>query len=390
MNLMAVPLAVMLLLALSELMLRRYLRGEEPPWREFAFNLGSGHLAMWFLHGVEIAAYAFVLRYASLHWVADWPLVAAWLLAFVGWDFCFYWMHRLHHKFPLLWAVHVVHHQGEHYNLSLGIRNSWYSSLTDLPFIIGLAVIGVPLPVFIVVSSMHYGIQFYNHNGLLGEFGWLRRFVVTPSYHRIHHAMAPVYRNRNFGGTFVFWDKLFGTYQVHVPGVPLRYGVACGPGRDNPLVANHVPFVRGKAWKAAGGGSGSSAPLQPLLVGVGAIALFLVVIVFIVSGQGGPNMQAWGSFVLIVLATGALGGMAEGRDWAFPGWLVLAIGLWGLAVAGLAGADQGVNLHYILDMTATTILLGHGLLVGAGGYRAVPDEADTALQKSGNGQSRTT
>src|SRR5699024_3092268 len=113
---------------------------------------------------------------------------------------------------PLLWAVHVVHHQGEHFNLSLGIRNSWYSSLSDLPFIIGLAVIGVPLPVFIIVSSMHYGIQFYNHNGLMGEFDWLKRFIVTPSYHRIHHAMAPVYRNRNFAGTFVFWDRLFGTH----------------------------------------------------------------------------------------------------------------------------------------------------------------------------------
>lgn len=359
MNLMAIPLALMLLLCVGELLLRQWRRGEAPPWREFAFNLGSGNLVMWCLRSVEVAAFALVAQYANLHWLDRWSPLAVWTLAFVGWDFCFYWMHRLHHRIPLLWAVHVVHHQGEHFNLSLGVRNSWYSSLTDLPFVIGLAVIGVPVEVFVVVSSIHYGIQFYNHNGVVGDCGVLEKFLVTPAHHKIHHAMAPIYRNRNFGGTFLCWDQLFGTYQPRVAGVALEYGVSVGRGSDNPLVANHAPFLRGR--RAGHCGEGPVPALRGLPVGLGGAALFLVVAAFILGGQGGLNTRAWVGFALIVAASGALGGMAEGRRWAFPAWLGIAAGLCALALVGLTGCTPGANLPYVLGVGASALLLVHAL-----------------------------
>lgn len=94
--------------------------------------------------------------------------MVVWLLA---WDFCFYWMHRLHLNF-LFYGQFGIHHEGEHFNLSLGIRNSWYSSLSNFPFIVGLAVLGLPVEIFVVVSSMHYTVQFYNHNGWVKRSGF--------------------------------------------------------------------------------------------------------------------------------------------------------------------------------------------------------------------------
>ncbi|WP_268602262.1 sterol desaturase family protein, partial [Escherichia coli] len=80
-------------------------------------------------------------------------------------DFGFYWLHRLHHRFRLLWAVHVVHHQGEHFNLSLGVRNSWYSSLTSIPFFLLLALAGVPRPSVksSTPTSLQYARTCYDH-----------------------------------------------------------------------------------------------------------------------------------------------------------------------------------------------------------------------------------
>jgi Fatty acid hydroxylase superfamily len=185
-----------------------------------------------------------VLQHLSLHWVDQWPVAWQWVFAFIGWDFCFYWMHRMHHKLPIFWAVHVVHHQGEHFNLSLGIRNSWYSSLTSFLFVAILAVLGVPLEIFIAVSSFHYSVQFYNHNALVGKSGWLDKIMVTPSNHRVHHGMDPIYVNKNFGGTLLIWDKLFGTYQAERDDVPLRYGVSGSVSSNNPLWANNSPLQK--------------------------------------------------------------------------------------------------------------------------------------------------
>ena len=181
-KMLALSFLIMLAFVLAELLILKWVRKTPVPWKDVIFNLNSGHILMWVFRGVEVAAFALLLRHANLHIVDQWPVAAQWVLAFFAWDLCFYWMHRLHHKIPLLWAVHVVHHQGEHFNLSLGVRNSWYSSLTNFPFIAILAVLGVPLEIFLVVSSLHYTVQFYNHNALVNKSGILDKFMVTPSH----------------------------------------------------------------------------------------------------------------------------------------------------------------------------------------------------------------
>lgn len=138
----------------------------------------------------------------------------------------------------------MVHHEGEHFSLSLGIRNSWYSSLTSFPFFVGMAIIGIPVEVFVATSSIHYIIQFYNHNHFVKKSGWLEYILVTPSHHRVHHGKNDPYIDKNFGGTLVFWDKLFGSYQSELPDTPVEFGVKDPVKSYNPMLINTIPVLQ--------------------------------------------------------------------------------------------------------------------------------------------------
>lgn len=335
MNAMALPLLGMAVCMVAELLFLQARRGGAVPWRDFALNLGSGHILMWLLRGVEIAVYAWVVAHVGRHWANAWPPVVLWGIALLAWDLGFYWMHRLHHTFAALWSVHVVHHEGEHFNLSLGVRNAWLSSLTTLPFTsIPLALIGVPLPVFVAVSTAHYTIQFYNHNSIVGRSGWLERFFVTPAHHRVHHGQNAEYRDRNFGGTFLLWDKLFGTFQQELSDVPVRFGVARPTASTNPLWANVVPLLRYAGLPVPHLADGASAKAVPdVSIGVGAVLLFCVTAYYVHRDGSWP---AWGQavfFVLIFMLTLALGAMSDGRAWGLPCWF--ALGCMGLVLLPL-------------------------------------------------------
>jgi len=141
---LALGTGLMLLMVIIELLILKFYKKEEIPWKDVVFNLNSGHILMWILRGAELAVFYFFLHNYSLNLFTSWSFIPIWVFTFVAWDFCFYWLHRLHHKVKLFWMVHVVHHEGEEFNLSLGIRNSWYSSVTSIPFFIILAILGVP------------------------------------------------------------------------------------------------------------------------------------------------------------------------------------------------------------------------------------------------------
>ncbi|MBK7233917.1 MAG: sterol desaturase family protein [Saprospiraceae bacterium] len=235
---------LLLVLVIIEILVIKFYLKENLPWRELILNLNSGHILLWIFRGLEVSMYFYTAKYISLNWVEHLPYWGIWLLAFVLWDFFFYWLHRLHHFYSFLWSVHVVHHEGEHFSLSLGIRNSWYSSLTSFPFFIGLALLGIPVEVFVTVSSIHYFIQFYNHNHLVKRSGWLEHVLITPSHHRVHHGMNDPYLDKNFGGTFVFWDKIFGTFQSEIESHPVVFGTSAHLDSLNPVVVNNAPILK--------------------------------------------------------------------------------------------------------------------------------------------------
>ncbi|WKB53563.1 sterol desaturase family protein [Eleftheria terrae] len=362
MNALALPLALMLVLVLAEQLALKWRRGQPIPWLDLIFNLHSGQLVLWLFRGVEVAVFAWVAGHASLGWLSHWPAPALWLFTVLAWDLGFYCLHRVHHKIGWMWAIHVVHHQGEHFNLSLGIRNSWYSSLASIPFFLPLAVLGVPTEVFMVVSSVHYSIQFYNHNGWVGRCGWLEQVLVTPSHHRVHHGANPEYIDKNFGGTFLWWDRLFGTFQPALPEVPIVYGTPGLPASHNPFWASHLPVLRYLGWPGPRLRQQPASTVLGRLVGAGGIALFAVVI-YCVHRQGGwPPGQEAVLFALVIALSLVLGGLSDGRPWAAPAWCVL----------GLALPLAFIGRYQLRDPFGCAVMLAlglHALALGAWWWR---------------------
>ncbi|WP_375740649.1 sterol desaturase family protein [Pseudomonas boanensis] len=166
-----------------------------------------------------------------------------WLLAFVFYDFCYYWNHRLGHERNVLWAAHSVHHQSEEYNLSTALRQTSTGFLLGWIFYLPMAIVGVPPLVFLTVGALNLLYQFWVHTRHVPKLGWFEWGFITPSNHRVHHAQNPVYMDRNYGGVFILWDRLFGTFQEELTEDPVVFGVTTPLASWNPLWANLQFYV---------------------------------------------------------------------------------------------------------------------------------------------------
>src|SRR5712672_2067555 len=165
----------------------------------------------------------------------------AWAVAFLAVDFIYYWWHRLSHRVSFLWAVHVVHHQSEDYNLAVALRQAVLSVWTIWPFHLSLALLGVPPVVFATVESFSTLYQFWIHTELCGKLGIFEWVFNTPSQHRVHHAVNPRYLDKNYAATLSIWDRMFGTFE------PEReepvYGLVKPLRSFNPIRAQLQGFV---------------------------------------------------------------------------------------------------------------------------------------------------
>ena len=152
-------------------------------------------------------------------------LLLTWIAAFALYDLCYYWLHRLSHERQILWAAHVAHHQSEEYNLSTALRQTSTGFLLGWIFYIPMFLVGIPPEVMVTVGALNLIYQFWVHTRHIPELGWLEFVFVTPSNHRVHHAQNDQYVDRNYGGVFILWDRLFGTYQRELPDEPCLYGI---------------------------------------------------------------------------------------------------------------------------------------------------------------------
>jgi alkylglycerol monooxygenase len=163
-----------------------------------------------------------------------------WVIAFVLYDFCYYWHHRLAHEMNILWAAHVVHHSSEEYNLTTALRQSG-SNLFIWIFYLPMAILGFDPIVLITVGSLNLVYQFWIHSRHIPKLGWYEWVFATPSNHRVHHAQNQIYIDRNYGGVFIIWDRLFGSFQEELDDEKPIYGIRKAVKSWNPLWANvHV------------------------------------------------------------------------------------------------------------------------------------------------------
>ncbi len=174
------------------------------------------------------------------------------ILAFIGLDFAGYWKHRWNHSLNLLWNRHIIHHSSEEFNLACALRQN-ISVVFELYFFlyIPMAVIGVPAKVVAIIAPIHFFAQFWYHTRLIDKMGWLEYIIVTPSHHRVHHAINKEYLDKNFAEIFIVWDKLFGTFQEELDEVPAVYGTKKPAKTWNPVLINfmHLWQLIKDAWR---------------------------------------------------------------------------------------------------------------------------------------------
>lgn len=173
-------------------------------------------------------------------------------LTFIGLDFAGYWSHRFNHTINVFWNRHIIHHSSEEYNLACALRQN-ISAIFSIYFFlyIPLALIGIPAKVVALVAPIHFFAQFWYHTRLINKMGFLEHFLVTPSHHRVHHAINDEYLDKNYSEIFIIWDKLFGTFQEELPEKPAVYGVKKPVNTWNPILINYLHFwgILKDAWR---------------------------------------------------------------------------------------------------------------------------------------------
>lgn len=160
----------------------------------------------------------------------------SWFFLWLGVDFFYYWYHRVSHRNSFFWVGHSVHHQSEHFNLSVALRQGYFQTLTSWVFYLPLALIGFPTWMFVIVASINTIYQFWIHTESIRKMGWFETIFNTPSHHRVHHGKNPQYIDKNYAGSLIIWDKLFGTFEPE--NEQADYGVTEPLDSWNPFYAN--------------------------------------------------------------------------------------------------------------------------------------------------------
>ncbi len=173
------------------------------------------------------------------------------VLAFIALDFAGYAGHLLDHKVNYFWNDHVIHHSSEEYNLPCALRQSISNVLGIYSiFLIPAAIIGIPPEVIALIAPLHLFMQFWYHTRHIPKLGFLEYIIVTPSAHRVHHAINPIYLDKNMSQIFIIWDRLFGTYQEELDDEPPVYGIKVPAQTWNPIIINfqHLWRLAQDAW----------------------------------------------------------------------------------------------------------------------------------------------
>ena len=202
--------------------------------------------------GFIIISYPYILDTIALIQLEE--SVLLYLIALVCMDFASYWNHRLNHSINIFWNRHVVHHSSEEFNLACALRQSISKNIIGFGalFLIPAALFGVPPKIIIVLAPLHLFGQFWYHTRHIGKLGWLEYIFVTPSQHRVHHAINKEYVDKNLSAIFCVWDRLFGTFQEELAEVPCVYGTLKPVQTWNPIIINfqHNWGLAKDAWRA--------------------------------------------------------------------------------------------------------------------------------------------
>jgi alkylglycerol monooxygenase len=173
----------------------------------------------------------------------------SWAILFFLDDFAYYWFHRVSHESRLFWNFHVVHHSSNYYNLSVAVRQSWFTGVLHWIFYAPIMLLGFAPWMLLTTHGFNLIYQFWIHTRLIDRLGPIERIFNTPSHHRVHHGVNNLYLDKNYAGVLIIWDRLFGTFVAESE--EPRYGIIKPVISSNPLWINtHAWFEMSEAMRS--------------------------------------------------------------------------------------------------------------------------------------------
>ncbi|HMA85170.1 MAG TPA: sterol desaturase family protein [Desulfosalsimonadaceae bacterium] len=146
------------------------------------------------------------------------PAILQWLATLLIFDFIIYIQHILFHAVPVLWRLHMIHHADLDIDATTGLRFHPLEIIISLFIKLGaVAAFGFPAGAVILFEIILNATSMFNHSNIyipLAADRWIRRLIVTPDMHRVHHSVILTESNSNFGFNLSWWDRLCGTYQA--------------------------------------------------------------------------------------------------------------------------------------------------------------------------------
>lgn len=242
----AIPIFALLIAAERFIAYRR--QSDEYADRRDTWNnifMGIVSVAWGALFGIVTAfIYLFAYDLAPYKFPADawWTWVA---LFFID-DLAYYVFHRFSHESRLFWNFHVVHHSSEQFNLSVAVRQSWFSGTVHWIFYAPLMLLGFAPWMFALMHGFNLIYQFWIHTKLIDKLGPFEYVFNTPSHHRVHHGVNNPYLDKNYAGVLIVWDRLFGSFAPETERP--RYGIITPLKSYNALWINTHGWV--EMWRA--------------------------------------------------------------------------------------------------------------------------------------------
>lgn len=199
-----------------------------------SISLGLGNLFIGLVTKSFILVF-FVWLYNHRLFTIPYNVWWAWILILFTDDFSYYWMHRTAHSVRWFWASHLVHHSSEKYNLAAALRQTWTGNLTgSFIFWSWMPFVGFHPKMILFMQSISLIYQFWIHTESVQKLPkWFENIFNTPSHHRVHHGSDILYLDKNHAGIFIFWDKLFGTFQPEI--FTPKYGLTKNVNTFNPF-----------------------------------------------------------------------------------------------------------------------------------------------------------
>jgi len=241
-NMLLIALPIFFVSVLLEALYGNWIKDQKHNFMDTISSLSSGitNLLYDLLGlGIIIVSYSFLYEYLMIFSIQE--SILLYLVAFICIDFASYCHHYLKHSVNIFWNQHVIHHSSEEFNLACALRQSITNNFgVGILFLLPAALCGVPPKVISIIAPLHLFGQFWYHTRHIGKLGFLEYIIVTPSQHRVHHAINPEYIDKNLGAIFCVWDRAFGTFQEELDEVPCVFGTLKPVRTWNPVLINFI------------------------------------------------------------------------------------------------------------------------------------------------------